>query len=488
MNSSIQKVLKNSALFSICTVACKAIGFFLLPLYTANLSREELGIANTVIAFTSAFDIIVMLALREALIRFYSSFDEEKRKRFVGTVVITVFANAIVVCGILIVSHKLWSNWVLSGVDFYPIIFCGVLTLFFETVYITYQSVLQSGQNGKVYSINGILFGISQAVFNVLFIVVFKMGSLGVVLGALCANIIFAVYGLISMIIKKTMVIAFDKSLCLSSLKYSIPFIPHNLSASIANVVSKLFMNQSISYSATGLYSVSSQISSIMSLVQQALNLAFRPWFNEQMQKGEKGKENIKEFAGLMFCINGIACIGIALFSQELIAVITAAEYHDAWKVVPILAVSLVIEFIYYIFALTIMYDLKASKFIAICSITGSFSSILFSALLIPVMSEYGAALAVLLAKTIMSTITIIFSQKVNRVDFGLKSMLLKLVVIAVLIGCGLTYSFIKNISGFNIINIVIKLSVFLLSFIILFYSRRKTMITDIKTLFAKKH
>ena len=487
MNSSIQKVLKNSALFSICTIACKAIGFFLLPLYTANLTSEELGIANTVIAFTSAFDIVVMLALREALIRFYSNFDEQKRKRFVGTVVITVFANAVVVCGILITSHRLWSDWVLVGVDFYPIIFCGVLTLFFETVYITYQSVLQSGQNGKVYSINGILFGLSQALFNVIFIVVFKMGSLGVVLGALCANVIFAVYGLISMIAKKMMVIAFDKSLCLSSLKYSIPFIPHNLSASIANVVSKLFMNQSISYSATGLYSVSAQISSIMSLVQQALNLAFRPWFNEQMQNGEKGRANIKEFAGLMFSINSLACIGIALFSQELIAVITAAEYHEAWKVVPILAVSLVVEFIYYIFALTIMYDLKASKFIAVCSITGSFASILFSALLIPVLSAYGAALAVLLAKTVMSAITIVFSRKVNRVDFGLKRMLLKLILITVLIGCGLAYSFIKDISDFDFINIVIKLSVFAVSFVILFYSRRKTLAADIKTLLSRK-
>lgn len=488
MNKALKNVLKNSALYTVCTITCKAIGFILLPIYTTFLTGEEYGIANTVIAFTSTFDIVVMLALREALIRFYSSYSNEERRGFVGTVVVTVVSNGCFVALLLIATHNIWNDWFLSGVDFYPIVLCGILTLVFETVYITYQSVLQSRQDGRGYLINGVFYGVLQAVMNVIFIAFFRFGVLGVVLGAMCSNAVFALYGIVRMLKKRYMTFTFSKKMCVSSLKYSVPFIPYNLSLPIANFISKVLLNRNASYAATGLYTVSSQISSIMSLVQQSLNLAFRPWFNEQMNTGIIGRKNIREFSGLMFSLNSFVCIMVALFSQEAILLFTSQEYHAAWRVVPILVMALEIEFVYYIHALTIMYDMKASKFIAICSITGSLSNVLLASYLIPAISSYGAAAATLIAKIIMSIVTVCYSRKVNKVDFNMPKMIRQIFFTTLIICLGLLYPLIMKIEGFDLINIACKILLLAVSALLLLFPCKKLLMDFVRDLIHKEN
>lgn len=486
MNSSIKKVLTNSLLFSICIVICKALGFFLLPLYTNYLSEEEYGIANTVISFTSTFDILVMLGLREALIRFYNSYDECGKKQFVGTVISTVSINGIIVTLLLSTTHFIWQDWFLKGVDFFPIVLCGILTLLFETVYITYQSVLQSRQDGKGYSLNGILYAVAQALFNILYIVVFRLGALGVVLGALTANVIFAVCGILMLLKKKYIYLCLDRVILKKSLIYSLPFIPHNMSSSIANFFSKALLNNTVSYAATGLYAVSVQISTIMTLVQQSFNLAFRPWFNEQIECGEAGRKNICRLSELVFSLYTFVSIGVACFSQEIIIIFTADGYNAAWKVIPILVFALVIEFVYYIHILPIMYDLKASKLIATCSFIGAISNIIAANLLIPGLQSYGAAIAVLASKVIMSAITVVFSRKVIQIDLGLKDMIFKIAFSAVAISAGLVFTFVYKIDGWNWLNILYKSILLLFTAFILFRNYRKEINAYMKKLFKK--
>lgn len=487
MSKAINKVIKNSVLFTVCVIACKAIGFFLLPIYTSYLTTEEYGIANTVIGFTSTFDILVMLALREALIRFYNTYDEERKKVFVGSVVTTVIFSGIVICSALAFSFPLWIDLVLIGVNFFPIILCGILTLLFETIYITYQSVLQSRQDGKRYSINSILYSLMQMALNILFITVFKMGAFGIVFGLMIANVIFSVYGVFSMLKKKLMVFSFDRTIMKKSLIYSLPFIPHNMSSSIANFISKLLLNNTVSYAATGLYSVSSQISTILSMVQQALNLALRPWFNEQIENGQDGRKNIKLFSSLVFSIYTFFSVVIACFSQEAIYLLTAREYHESWKIVPILIIALVIEYIYYIHILTIMYDIRASKWIALCSITGSLTNVIMATLLIPSRQSFGAAIAFLISKVVISVITVILSRRLNVVDFNLKSMILKISLAGCAIILGLLYSIIYGTEGIDITNVVIKIFVIIVTGLILFYKNRRVLLEMISMTINKR-
>jgi O-antigen/teichoic acid export membrane protein len=313
------------------------------------------------------------------------------------------------------------------------------------------------------------------------------MGALGVILGLFTANAILGVYGITIMVRKKIMVFTLDKEILKRSLKYSLPILPHNLATPISSYSSKLIINSSVSYATTGLYTVSTQISLILSLVQASINLAFRPWFNEQMENKNEGRMNIKIFTGIIFSVYVFVSIAVAYFCQEIIYLFTSSEYHEAWKIVPILTAALVVEFIYYIYVLTIMYDIWASKFTAICSISGAMSNIIISYLLVPSYKSYGAAIAFFLSKITISVIAVLLSKKIELVDFGLKQMLWKIVLSIVAIGAGLLFTILFNLKGINWLNILYKVVLLISIFFYLFWKMRKQIKEYINSIFIKK-
>ena len=194
INKNSQKIFNNSLLYSIGIIFSKAVGFFLVPIYTYCVSKEDYGIATTVTTFVSTFGIVVMLSLRASMIRFYNQYDEKEKPVFIGTIVSFVILNAIGICSLLCIFNYLYVSLLFEGIDFYPIVFLGVLSLGFEGIYLVYQSLLQARQDGKSYSKNSIVYLVFHAVSVVIFVALLNMGGLGIVLSNFLTNICFALY------------------------------------------------------------------------------------------------------------------------------------------------------------------------------------------------------------------------------------------------------------------------------------------------------
>ena len=169
--SNKNKLFKNSIFYSIGTIFSKAVGFFMLPLYTAYLSDVSYGIATTITTFSATFSIVLMLSLRAALIRFYNTYEDDDRKKFIGSIILFVIFNSIFIVGLLILFNNLYNSFVFPDINFYPTVLMGVIAMGFEAIYLTYQSVLQAKQDGKKYTLNSMLFLLTHTLFNILFVI-----------------------------------------------------------------------------------------------------------------------------------------------------------------------------------------------------------------------------------------------------------------------------------------------------------------------------
>lgn len=485
--NGIKKVIGNSLFYSIGTVATKAISLVMLPFYTYSMTNEEYGMATTILAFIQTFCLLVLMGLRAATLRFYPSIKAEpEKKRFAGMVVELVLVFGIFVVGLSVIFRKWLVDTLFVDVEYFPLVFLGVVALIPEALYYAYQSFMQAEQRGKDYTVNSILYMFIYAGSNVVLISVFKLGVLGMVLGMLVAPTIMSLSGIIKMYLTGKISFRIKLSETLPVLKYSLPIVPHDLSSMLATYISKIFLNHSVSYAATGMYTVASQVSTALSLVQNALNLAFHPWFYEQMEYGEQGRRNIKNFSVVIFVIYCYASVFISLFGQEILTVLTPAEYSDAWKIVPILVFALVINFIYYTHILTIFYNVKASKFVAVCSITGALSNIILSYFLIDGYASLGAAVAYLLSRVITAVITVIYSRRVQKVDFGLGKMIFYSIITAFVTAIGLAYSLINDVAGFNFVNICIKGLVFVVVSVFVFVLYRSNIMAFLTKFLGK--
>lgn len=463
INNSSQKIFNNSLLYALGTVLSKAVGFFLVPIYTYNMTKEAYGAATTIISFVSTFGVVVILALRAAMIRFYNDYTEEQRRRFVGTIVTFVLLNAGVLCLILCLVHRWYMPVLFKGMDFFPCVFWGVLALGMEGVYLVYQSLLQAKQDGKGYSLNSIVYLFFHGLTVVVFVAVLKMDVLGVVLACFVTNACFAAYGLFRMLRQGHMVLCLDKAELKKALKYSLPILPHNLANDLNNYSVKLIIGNFLNYALSGLYTLASQFATIVNLVQSSVNLAFRPWFIEQMQAGEEGRSQIKHMSCMIMALFSFCAVGVALFSKEIVLIMAEAAYAEAWKMVPVFILVQLISFIYYSHVQTLMYNLKMSKFTAICSFTGLGVNVGVSLLLVNSLGIYGILMGQVASKIALSALAVVMSNRAEHVDFGLGRMILYILVTAVLIGAGTLLSL--HWEGLSLWSILLKLMVLAVGF-----------------------
>ena len=484
INKSSQKIFNNSLLYSIGTVFSKAVGFFLVPIYTYNVSDADYGIATTITMFVSTFGIVIMLSLRAALIRFYNEYSDIEKPEFVGTVTTFVSLNALVICTLLCLFREIYSPFLFKDIEFYPIILLGIISLGAEGVYLVYQSLLQAKQDGKQYSINSIIYLLIHAVAVIIFVWALQMGAVGIVLSNCVTNVLFAIYGVIAMFRCKLIRISWNKAMLFHSLKYSLPILPHNLSTNMNTYATKLIINNYIGYALSGMYTLAAQFSTIISLVQSSINLAFRPWFIEQMKQGEEGRYQIKYMTVMIMALYSFAAVLISLFCKELVVLMADSSYVDSWKMVPFFIITQLIAFIYYSHVQALMYNVKMSKFTMLCSMSGLVVNVVVAILLVSRINIYGVLIATFVSQTVMASLTVFMSKKANKVDFGLAKMVLYIFFAVVLSAVGM---FVSNMnSNISIVEILLKLILAFISVMIFIFPYRKDFLGLIKGLLKK--
>ena len=189
-----KELIKNTGIITIGKICTQMISFFLLPLYTAVFSTEEFGIVdlfNTIVAFLLP---ILTIQIDQALFRFLIDArdnEEDKTKLITSAfslVIIGIIAYSVIfVCIAPFISNE-YKYFLLINV------FANILsTLMLQ--------VARGLGNNKEYSIGSFIVAAFTVILNVLFIVVLKLRVEGMFLAIFIANIMAAIYLLIS---KKT--------------------------------------------------------------------------------------------------------------------------------------------------------------------------------------------------------------------------------------------------------------------------------------------
>lgn len=440
----------------------KAIGFFLLPLYTSYLSPVDYGITGLVIPLTNVLSLFFTLALSGAVTRFYYDYESNQNelRQFLGTIITFVALNSIVLGSIIIVFHEVLVAPFVNDVEFYPYIFIGVLTIIVNPIYAMYQSILQIKQEAKSFSINSIINFVTMICFNVLFIVVLEKGATGMLLAYLCTGVIFYVYSIIVLLNKKLIVIKIRLTYLKQALRYSLPLIPHLISGLLATLVASIFLNNDKSTEYLGLFTLGSQFMLIIDTLQMSVNSAYIPWFYELMTIGKTTHDKIINFADFLMRANCMISVTMALFINEFIQIFISSDYLMTWIIIPVMLIAYQIKGVYMFYGNTLFYNKRASKFIFIATIIGNTLSIGLSIILTKPLGIMAPASILIIEKSVTTAIVIYLSRKFEPIEFKLNKMLYYLVVLILSSGIGLVYNYSHPLNQINAMNVIYKIAI----------------------------
>lgn len=418
------KIAINSSIYSVLNLLQKGINFLLIPVLTSYLTTFDYGVVAVVTAVNAFLNVFYLLSLNGSLNRFYYEYkdDKQKVKKLFGTIVCFVFLFSILLSTLLIITHEYLIDPFLNDVSFAPYMLIGMISVLFNPIFTIFQNTLQARQEGKKFGRNNLLYFITNLVFLLVSVIVFKMKAKGVLSSLALTNFIFFIYTVIYF--RKDIVIGIDSIILKESLRYSLPLVPHSLSGVATNIIDRLFINSYLSTALTGVYNLGNTFGGIIFLLSSGVNQAFVPWFNEQIKLNKYSK--IPIIAKLLVFFYCIIALGLSLFGKDVIVFVTPGTYHQAWKVIPFIAFAFVFHSVYYFFSTPLFYDIKGkgSRVLPVFTISAAFVNMVFNYFLIKKYGIVGASIATLVAKFLLVlALRSIYKRFVN-IDYSNKVFL----------------------------------------------------------------
>lgn len=408
-----KKLIKNTALITVGNFASKLLTFFLLPLYTAILTTAEYGVADLMTTTVNLISPFFTLIISEAVMRF--ALDKECNKSQVLSIglYITLLGS---------VTMLVFSPLIRFSSDLKPYYVLFVLYFFVVTLQTVLSQFVKGIEKVTVYASSGVLHTVTSITFNILFLVVFKIGINGYLLSMVLSNAITIVYLFLGAELWRYVIPPKEVSceLIRKMLQYCLPMIPNSLSWWVSNSSDKYMLTFFCGVATTGVYSVSQRIPSLFATIS---TIFISSWQISAID--DFGSKESIGFYSRIYRIystfNILVLSGLILLVKPLARFLFSKSFFDGWQFVPVLLMAFLFQAMSSYLG-TIYTSAKKTKMLFVSTIVAAMANIALNAILIPVLGAQGAAIATFASYFIVWLMRLIDTRKIIKLEIAYKT------------------------------------------------------------------
>ena len=394
MESRTKRLGVNTILVFLGKAGSSLIGLLMLPFYTHWLTPADYGTTDLVFTYTSILVSVLSCCMADSLFIYAKGASEDDRKKYYSTGLLFLIVSSIIFVVVTLVVRMIGYRFDIDGVIFEHAWFILAITVC-NALQLYTQAFTQAIDKMKVFTLTGIVFTISIALSS--FVLLPTMGLTGYLWSYVFANVVSSVFSLVmSKSYRYLSAGDIDKSKCRELLIYGIPIIPNTIMWWLVSGINRPIMETSLGLAAVGLFAVANKIPAVISMLCGIFNTA---WSITMLE--EYGKMDFNEFFNKIvksiFFILVLAGVFISIFSREIITIFAAKEYIEAWKYVPFLVFSVLLQNLSGLIG-GIFSAQKKSKYFFYSSIWGAGTSLIFTYLLISKMGMNGVCLAMIIS------------------------------------------------------------------------------------------
>ena len=394
MESRTKRLGVNTILVFLGKAGSSLIGLLMLPFYTHWLTPADYGTTDLVFTYTSILVSVLSCCMADSLFIYAKGASEDDRKKYYSTGLLFLIVSSIIFVVVTLVVRRIGYRFDIDGVIFEHAWFILAITVC-NALQLYTQAFTQAIDKMKVFTLTGIVFTISIALSS--FVLLPTMGLTGYLWSYVFANVVSSVFSLVmSKSYRYLSAGDIDKSKCRELLIYGIPIIPNTIMWWLVSGINRPIMETSLGLTAVGLFAVANKIPAVISMLCGIFNTA---WSITMLE--EYGKADFNEFFNKIvksiFFILVLAGVFISIFSREIITIFAAKEYIEAWKYVPFLVFSVLLQNLSGLIG-GIFSAQKKSKYFFYSSIWGAGTSLIFTYLLISKMGMNGVCLAMIIS------------------------------------------------------------------------------------------
>ena len=414
-----KKLLSNTITFGIGTFSAKLLTFLLVPLYTRVLTTAEFNASDLIQQTGNLLVPLVSVGMASALIRF--GLDKSYDKT-------SVFSTALMTAGCGFAIFLLLSPLILLVPDFSEHIVLLVLFVIMSALRSLCSQFVRALGYVKLFSYDGVQSTMLTILFNILFLVVLRMGVIGYILATVVSDFISAVFlFLMADLHRYVRFSKVNREVFRTMVRFSVPMIPTALFWWIINVSDRYAVTWMISRADAGIYAAAYKVPTIVSLVSSVFTEAWQ--MSAVMEKDSANRDQFftKVFSALSSLLF-LTSSGLIVCSKLITRILVGPSFYDSWRYIPILVVAT--SFSCFANFLNSVYMVERKSVLSLLTVmSGAVINVVLNILLIPPMGVNGAALATFVSYLVVFIMRAVTSRKYIKIGFQPIRMALNLAV-----------------------------------------------------------
>jgi len=298
-NFTTNKLYRSVGIYTITNFINAGIPFLLMIILTRFLTTSDYGIIAN---YQALFNIVVPFVgynITGAISRQYFEKDKIDFPNYVtNCIYILLFSIVPLTLAFLAFQDTIVKYTQIGNGWIYTIIVYSLCFNFIQ-IDLTIWQVSQKPIRYGVFKIVRTILELSLASFFVIFL---SMAWRGQIIGQLLAGVLLFFVTLFFLYKEGYIKHGLNKIYIKNALFFGLPLILHVIGPSLVNLSDRIMITKFVSISETGLYSVGYQVGAVIGLLQNSFNLAWVPWFYEQLKTDkEQQKLKIVKFTYLYF-------------------------------------------------------------------------------------------------------------------------------------------------------------------------------------------
>lgn len=405
----IKKFISDSTLYVLAGFFTKGIGFIMLPIYVAYLSKTELGIYDYITTVGAFIGVVIALEISQSIIRFASEFneDQELQRDYISHGFwFTIFCYSILTI-VMLLFLKHVSHFLTGSSTNLTIAILAVLSFFTTALTYLINIIYRSQLNSKAVTLSSTFSALSVAGLTTLNLVYFDFGLTGLFASVVSGQTLVILINVYR--IRHLIKLSFKIDTLTEMLKFSSPLVLASIGVLMSTIVDRIMIKELLSFEDVAVYGVAARFASVLVLLTIGFQNALTPLIYNNV-----GDRNLRTNLQKLLCgyvITGILFIvALAVMADELVSFFLSSEYMESGPLIPLLALAVMINSAYVFFpGLSIS---KRTSVIAKISIVTAIVNVILNFSLITRLGVAGAAYATLISSIAYILLTAFWSER----------------------------------------------------------------------------
>jgi O-antigen/teichoic acid export membrane protein len=411
----LRQLFTHLAIYGLGDVVTSIVSFLLLPIYVRFLSPADYGVIGLLLSVEVVAKVIFRWGVDASFMRlYYEAPATRDRQTLASTIVMFMLAiNGGLLAVALIFAPVIASH--LFGSPEYALLLRLVLinTFVVGFYFIPFHVMRIQGEATRFVSLT---FSRSAAtlIARLVLVIFAGFGVLGVVLADLLVTGIFTI--LMTRWFAPLLRPRFSWPLLRGALRFGLPRLPHGIAYQAVLVADRYLLSVFATLRDVGLYSIGASFGLALKLFLSAFEYAWAPFYYATMKEPDAKRT----FATVTtYGVGALILLtaGLAAVSRDVVRVMTTAEFYEAARVVPWIAIGVLLQGIYLLTSIGLNIT-KRTEYYPVATALAAATSIGANLVLIPRFGMMGAAWANVLSYGVLAAVSMTFSQRVYPIQY----------------------------------------------------------------------